>query len=167
MRIRIFELEPPEGSMKGTYLINCVLCFVLKIFFSYVDHFQSLYWICYSITSVFCFLFGPQGRWDLSSPTRGWTLSPCLGRQSLNHQSAREVPCVKAQHWWPFFTAGTRNPYVPFSLPWSVPLSLSPSLFVDLTPVSHTWVLSLSMRRELHISQQSCQSYILEPIERV
>ena len=30
--------------------------------------------------------------WDLSSPTRDQTHTPCIGRQSLNHRTAREVP---------------------------------------------------------------------------
>ena len=34
----------------------------------------------------------PQSTWDLSSPTRGWTWTPCIGRQSLNHWATREVP---------------------------------------------------------------------------
>ena len=27
----------------------------------------------------------PQSMWDLISPTRDWTLIPCIGRQNLNH----------------------------------------------------------------------------------
>ena len=30
--------------------------------------------------------------WDLSSPTRDQTRTPCIGRRSLNHWIAREVP---------------------------------------------------------------------------
>ena len=30
--------------------------------------------------------------WDLSSPTRDRTRTPCLGRKSVNHWTAREVP---------------------------------------------------------------------------
>ena len=48
----------------------------------------------------------PHSMWDLSSPTRGWTCVPCIGRQILNHWTAREVlhiyfrisssqPCLK------------------------------------------------------------------------
>ena len=42
--------------------------------------------------SAFCFGFWPQGMWDISSPTRDQTHTPCIGRQSLNHWTAREVP---------------------------------------------------------------------------
>ena len=40
----------------------------------------------------FFFFFLPQGMWDLSSPTRGWTCIPCIGRWNLNHWTPREVP---------------------------------------------------------------------------
>ena len=36
--------------------------------------------------------FWLQGMWDLSFPTRDRTHNPCIGRQSLNHWTAREVP---------------------------------------------------------------------------
>ena len=34
----------------------------------------------------------PRGMWDLSSLTRDRTRTPCIGRLSLNHWTAREVP---------------------------------------------------------------------------
>ena len=37
-------------------------------------------------------VFWPQSMWNFSSPTRDRTLTPCIGRQSLNHWNAREVP---------------------------------------------------------------------------
>ena len=36
--------------------------------------------------------FWLQGMWDLSSLARDRTRSPCIGRQSLNHWTTREVP---------------------------------------------------------------------------
>ena len=45
---------------------------------------------------VFC----PRGMWDLSSPTRGRTCTPCIGRRSLNHWTAGEVLCPVL---FPFF----------------------------------------------------------------
>ena len=36
-------------------------------------------------------VFWPRGIWDLSSPTRDRTHTPCIGRQSLNQWTAREV----------------------------------------------------------------------------
>ena len=44
----------------------------------------------------FCFMFWffwPWDMWDLSSLTRDQTHTPCIRRQSLNHWTAREVPC--------------------------------------------------------------------------
>ena len=46
------------------------------------------------VTTAFMFYvlaFWLWGMWDLSSPTRDWTQTPCTGRWSLNHWTAREV----------------------------------------------------------------------------
>ena len=43
----------------------------------------------YCFYSVLVFQLG--GMWDLSSMTRDRTHTPCIGRQSLNHWTAREV----------------------------------------------------------------------------
>ena len=40
----------------------------------------------------FCFMFWFFGLWDLSSLTRDQTHTLCIGRQSLNHWTSREVP---------------------------------------------------------------------------
>ena len=37
-------------------------------------------------------VFWSRGMWDLSSPTRDWIGTPCIGRRSLNHWTTREVP---------------------------------------------------------------------------
>ena len=37
-------------------------------------------------------VFWPRAMWDLSSPTRDQTRTPCIGRRSLKHWTAREVP---------------------------------------------------------------------------
>ena len=36
----------------------------------------------------------PSGMWNLSSLTRDQTCTPRIGRQSLNHWTAREVPQI-------------------------------------------------------------------------
>ena len=64
-------------------------------FFFFDDHFKSLYWMCYNISSVLCFLlFWHWGMWGLSSLPRDGTciLLPLTGRGSLKHWIAREVP---------------------------------------------------------------------------
>ena len=38
-----------------------------------MDHFESYYWICYSIASILCFGFWPGGMWDFSCLTRDQT----------------------------------------------------------------------------------------------
>ena len=53
-----------------------------------------VFWICYHIVSVLCFLFLFlfQGMWDLSSTTRNQTHIPCFGKWSLNRWTTIEVP---------------------------------------------------------------------------
>ena len=42
---------------------------------------------------LFCVLFFlATSTWDLSFPTRDGAHTPCIGRQSLNHCTTREVP---------------------------------------------------------------------------
>ncbi|XP_057565576.1 microtubule-associated serine/threonine-protein kinase 3 isoform X3 [Hippopotamus amphibius kiboko] len=53
--------------------------------FSSCSHRFSKYCFC------FVLVFWPRGMWDLSSPTRDQTCTPCLGRSSLNQKTAREV----------------------------------------------------------------------------
>ena len=55
--------------------------------------FKVFYWICYNIASVLRFaFFGLWGMWDLSSPTRDQTCTPCIDRWSLYYWTTREVP---------------------------------------------------------------------------
>ena len=44
------------------------------------------------MASVLCFLVvWLQGMWDLSSQIRDWICTPCFGRWSPNHSTAREI----------------------------------------------------------------------------
>ena len=55
----------------------------------------SIHWICYNIISVLYFgFFWPGVMWDLRSPARDRAYKPCVGRQSLNHWTAKEAPTV-------------------------------------------------------------------------
>ena len=64
--------------------------------------FYFIFWCGPSLKSLlnmlqycFCFMFlvfWPQRMWNLSFPTRDRTCTPCIGRWSLNHWTAREVP---------------------------------------------------------------------------
>ena len=77
----------PSGSLSG--VSPSISSF--QIIFS-VDHFKSLYWIRCSIVSVLWFGFWLWGMWDLNSPTRDQTSSPCVGGWSHNHWTTRKVP---------------------------------------------------------------------------
>ena len=68
--------------------------FFFEIFFWWVQFLKSLLSLL-QIASILCFVlfcFWPWGMWDLSSPTKDWTCTPCFGRQSPNHWTTREVP---------------------------------------------------------------------------
>ena len=69
--------------------------FFLKIFFFFWcgPFFFKVFIEFVTILLLFYVLvFWPQGTWDLSSPTRGWTRTPCTGRQNLKHWTTSEVP---------------------------------------------------------------------------
>ena len=68
----------------------------LFFLFSNVDHFSSLYAICYNMLLLQFWLFGLEhAESQLPDPWLqgcGSNLHPCLGRQSLNHWTTKEVP---------------------------------------------------------------------------
>ena len=55
---------------------------ILKVFIEFVTILLLFYVL----------VFWLRGIWDLSSPMRDRTRTPCIGRRSLNHWTAREVP---------------------------------------------------------------------------
>ena len=59
-------------------------------FFFDVDHFKVF--IEFVMTLFYILGFWSWVIWDLSFPTGGWICTPCTGRQSFNHWTAREVP---------------------------------------------------------------------------
>ena len=78
-----------ESTQEGLWA--CVSSSTLHSFLSFF-FFKSLLNL---LQYCFCFMFWffwPRGMWDLSSPNRDWTRTPCIGRWSLNHWTAREVP---------------------------------------------------------------------------
>lgn len=52
------------------------------------------YWICTSYGLFSVLVIFDHDTCDLSSQTRDWTHTPCIGRQSPNHWPAREVPTL-------------------------------------------------------------------------
>ena len=71
--------EPPICFNFVSFLKNKILKLFVK----------SLYWICYNIPSILCFVFWPRSMWNLSSLIRDQTCTPCIGRRSLNHWIAK------------------------------------------------------------------------------
>ena len=86
----------------ATYLphhdTSCFCAFAHRLLFNFLSSFFM--WIILKVFIEFVtilFLFSvlvswPQGMWDLSFPTKHWTHTPCIGRQSLKHWTTREVP---------------------------------------------------------------------------
>ena len=72
-------------------LTVCVFCedffFLMWTIFKVLIEFVTILLLFYVLISW------PRGVWDLSSPTRDWTCTPCLGRWSLNQWTTRESPC--------------------------------------------------------------------------
>ena len=50
---------------------------------------------------LFMYLATLHGLWDLNSPTRDWTNTPCIGRQSLIHWILGEV--LEDKFWFPYW----------------------------------------------------------------
>ena len=50
--------------------------------------------VCLFIFNFFSLLATPCGMWDLSSPTRDRSRTPCIEKRSLNHWTSREVLTV-------------------------------------------------------------------------
>ena len=71
-----------------------------QVFFFFKLFFFFLMWTIFKVFIEFVtilllfyvLVFWPRGMWDLSSPTRDRTHTPCIGRRCLNHWIAREVP---------------------------------------------------------------------------
>ena len=88
-------------------------------FFFDVDHFSKV--LIESVTTLLLFYIlvsWSRCTQDLSSPPRDRTLTLCIGRQSLNHWTAREVPSLvvlKQAH--KFFDNPPDRKWGPCSLP--------------------------------------------------
>ena len=73
----------------------------ISLILSTCKFFKKIFW-CRSFFTVFIksvtilllfyvLVFWPWGMWDLSSPTKDWTCTPCIGRQDLHHWTTREI----------------------------------------------------------------------------
>ena len=63
----------------------------LRFFFFWCGPFFKLWLNLLQYCFWFFLVFWLWDMWDLRSPTRDWTRTPCIGRQSLNHWTTREV----------------------------------------------------------------------------
>ena len=96
--------QSPNSSHPATPLMSLSLRLCLYFCFANPPSFFFFMWIFLKVFIEFVtilllfdiLVFWPLGIWDLSSPTRDWTHSPYIRRQSLSHWTAREVPlpCV-------------------------------------------------------------------------
>ena len=57
----------------------------------YVYLFKSLYWIFTILLLLYVLFFWLKGMCNLRSLTKGQTYTPCTGRLSVNHRTARQV----------------------------------------------------------------------------
>ena len=83
-----YKVQWDQGPMVMTSLKHFLRIFLMstvKVFIKFILLFL-----------LYILIFWPQGIWNLNSPTRDWTFSPCIGRKSFNHWTAREVPWL---HW--------------------------------------------------------------------
>ena len=66
----------------------------VNFFFFNVDYFKVFIEFVTTLLLFYGLDFSLQGVWDLGSLTRDWTHTPCIGRRSLKHWAAREVPVM-------------------------------------------------------------------------
>ena len=85
------------------FLIDFLTWTIFKVFIEFVTilllFYVLVFWPCFIefVTILLLFyvlVFWPRGMWDFSSPTRDRTQTPCIGRWSFNHWTAREVPDI-------------------------------------------------------------------------
>ena len=85
--------DPWEESNQAEQREHSSFFSVFFFFFLDVDHFKSLYWVCFHIASVYILVFWLWGMWGLSSLTRDGTHTSSTGRQSLKLQGpSRDLP---------------------------------------------------------------------------
>ena len=84
--IEVFNFLPSSFHDPLFYFILFLKIFLMWTIFKVFIEFVTVLLLFYVL------VFWPQGMWDLSSPTRDWTLTHCIGRWSLNYWTTREFP---------------------------------------------------------------------------
>ena len=93
-------------SHKQNLSVSPLTFFRVFFFFLDVDHFSSRYWRFVAILLLFyvlvCWLWG---IWVISSPTKDWAHTPCIGRWNPTCWTAREVHSTTFNDdIWPVFS---------------------------------------------------------------
>ena len=92
-------------------MVICAQYYYHPMVFGWFFPFRFFFYVCvWTIFKVFIefvtilllfyvLVYWPRGVWHLSSLTRDWTCTPCIGRQSFNHWTTREAPtqCLRSQ----------------------------------------------------------------------
>ena len=76
----IFQQNVSHFNHKKSFLKTRMSFFFLKVFTEFINNIASVLY------------FRPWGMWDLRSQTRDWIHIFCIGRQSPDHWTIREVP---------------------------------------------------------------------------
>ena len=91
------------SCMSCLYILEISLLSADNIFFKIFFFMWTIFKVLIEFITVlllfYVLVFWLQGIWDLSSPTRDGTPTPCTGRQSHNHWTTREVPWSVNTYW--------------------------------------------------------------------
>ena len=74
-------------------IIKAKICLYFKDLF-YVDIFKVFTEFVTMLILFYVLFYWPRGMWDFRSLTRDGTCIPYTGRESFNHWTATEVPCL-------------------------------------------------------------------------
>ena len=96
-------LTPSQHEVKGAWrairqLIYYFFSSQIWFFFSCLEFFGmwSIFKVFIEFVAIlllfYALVFWSRNMWGLNFPIRDWTLTPCIGRWSLNHWTTREVP---------------------------------------------------------------------------
>ena len=94
------------------YVLRLFLCWVnVYIYFLRLLFFLTWTEFLKSLLNLLQYCF--WGMWDLTSLTRDQTCTPCIGRQSVNHWTTREVPgCMYIYNCYILFLDWSLDYYV-------------------------------------------------------
>ena len=77
--------QPPSRSPHRVTSTEQKMLLVLFFFYFGLDHFKLCMKFITILLLFYVLVFWPRGMWDLRSPTRGGTLTPCIRRRILGH----------------------------------------------------------------------------------